>query len=124
MRVVPDVSTGIPQLVERAMSFRNSSSTRVERVVSFVSAIGVTVIAGLVMMLAPGNGFLAAFSVRPSSSTAPDRVVYVAPNRSAPPPAAVSRPQPPPTQDEIDTSSARRRSRQSSHEALGVRFDR
>lgn len=84
------------------MSFRNSSGTRVERVVSFVAAIGVTVIAGLIMMLAPGSGFLAAFSVRPTVSIAADRVVYVASPRAAQPPPAVSRPQ-------IGESSARGR---------------
>lgn len=61
------------------MSLRHSAVSRVERVMSVVTAIGATVLAGLAMMLAPGRGFLAAFSPRPAPSRASDRVVYVVP---------------------------------------------
>lgn len=61
------------------MSLRHSSGSRAERLASFVAAIAVTVVAGLVLMLAPGHGFLSAFKPRQATARSSDRVVYVAP---------------------------------------------
>ena len=74
------------------VSRRPPSVSRVERVASFAAAVGVTIGAGLVMMLAPGHGFLDGFKLRQTASLSPDRVVYVAPARVVQPRSSVVRP--------------------------------
>ena len=67
-----------------AVSFRYSSISRVERVASVVAAVAVTVLAGFVMMLAPGRGLLTAIGPGHTPAPLPDRIVYVTPPPLAP----------------------------------------